>query len=163
MSPEEQFAGSSYERSCRLPTARSMTWSSEENSRSASISPHAASSGTWQRSKPGSTLGAMPLAQMPSNVLQALTSGCAVRGPSNTRLQLKRLHRSREQRRTILLAQNPGIQHIGPLLHHMAALMLVFRLVIDATRGPSVFMRQALLDPVAIEAQLIQQGRTCAS
>ena len=44
----------------------------------------------------------------------------------------------------------------------LAALMLVFRLVIDATRGPSVFMRQALLDPVAIEAQLIQQGRTCA-
>lgn len=69
----KQFADSSYERSCRLPTARSTTWSSEGNSPSASISPRAASSGTWQRSKPGSMLDAVLHGPILLNVLPAPT------------------------------------------------------------------------------------------
>ena len=41
--------------------------------------------------------------------------------------------------------------------------MLVLRPVVETTRGPSVLVRQALLDSVAVEAELIQQGRACSS
>jgi hypothetical protein len=57
-----------------VPLADSTIYDMEQRGEfSASISPRAASSGTWQRWKPGSMLGVMPLVQMPSNVLQALT------------------------------------------------------------------------------------------
>ena len=45
----------------------------------------------------------------------------------------------------------------------MPALVLILRLVVDATRGPSVLMRQALLDPVAVEAEFVQQSGPGAS
>lgn len=61
--------------------------------------------------------------------------------PSNPRLELKKLHRSREQSQDVLPPQDPGVHQIGPLLHHMPALMLVLRLIVDTPRGPSVFVR----------------------
>lgn len=39
--------------------------------------------------------------------------------------------------------------------------MLVFRLVVDATGRAAILMCQTLLDPVTIEAQLVQERRAC--
>lgn len=46
--------GTSCTRSCLWPRRRSTKWNSAANSRAASASPPAASSGTWKKSKPGS-------------------------------------------------------------------------------------------------------------
>lgn len=58
-----------------VPLADSTIYDMEQrgDSRSVSISQRAASSGTWQRSKPGSTLDTMPLGLTPSSALQAPT------------------------------------------------------------------------------------------
>lgn len=44
----------------------------------------------------------------------------------------------------------------------MAALMLILRLIVHTARRTPVFMCQALLDPVAVEAHLVQKGRAGA-
>jgi hypothetical protein len=58
---------------------------------------------------------------------------------------------------------HPGIDHVGPLLQHVAPLLGVLGLVVDRARGTAVFMRQALLDPVAVEADLVEQRRAGAA
>jgi hypothetical protein len=42
----------------------------------------------------------------------------------------------------------------------MATLHFVFHLVVNAARRTAVFVGQALLDPITVEAKLIQQRRT---
>src|SRR3569833_709955 len=54
---------------------------------------------------------------------------------------------------------HPSVHGIRPLLHHMPALYLVFRLVVDAARRAPILVRQALLDPIPIEAKFEQQKR----
>lgn len=56
-----------------------------------------------------------------------------------------------------------GIDHVGPLLQHMAPLLHVSSLVADRARGTDVLVRQALLDPVAVEADFVQQRRAGAA
>jgi len=58
---------------------------------------------------------------------------------------------------------DPGIYHIRPLLQHVAPLLGVLGLVVDRTRGTAVLMSEALLDPVAIETDLVEQRRACAT
>ena len=55
---------------------------------------------------------------------------------------------------------NPGIDHIGPFLQHVTALLLVFRLVIDPSRRPAFLVREAFLNPIPIKAKFVQQGGT---
>ena len=45
----------------------------------------------------------------------------------------------------------------------MAALMLVFGLIVYAARRPTIFMRKAFFNPITIEPQLVQQRRTGAA
>ena len=87
-------------------------------------------------------------------------SGFARPVPSNIRLGRDQLHGRRIERRGVFLTRDPGIHKIGPFLHHVPALMLIFGLVVDAARGPHIFLRKTLLDPVAVETQLVQQGRS---
>ncbi|MCY1453550.1 hypothetical protein D9M71_705510 [compost metagenome] len=51
---------------------------------------------------------------------------------------------------------DPGIDHIRPLLQHMAPLFRVLGLVVDRARGTPILMRQALLNPVTIEAHFVE-------
>ncbi len=78
---------------------------------------------------------------------------------SKRRIEGEQRHRWRDQRRDMLAAVDPGVDDVSPLLHHMPALMLVLRLVVDAARRPAVLMRQALLDPITVEAEFVQQRR----
>jgi hypothetical protein len=64
-------------------------------------------------------------------------------------------HSLRQKRGGMLPAVDPGVNSIRPLLHHIPALHFILGLVIDAARRTPVLVRQALFDPVAIEAQLI--------
>ena len=86
-----------------------------------------------------------------------LTSGNGDRALFESRVRLKQRHRRRDEHRDALLARDPGVDDIRPLLHHMAALHFVLRLVVDAARRTAVLVRKALLDPVAVETQLIEQ------
>jgi hypothetical protein len=45
----------------------------------------------------------------------------------------------------------------------VAALYLILRLVIDAARRPAIFMRQTFLNPVTVEAELVEQRRASAA
>ena len=42
-----------------------------------------------------------------------------------------KVHGRRIERRDVFLACDPGVDEIGPFLHHVAALVLIFRLVVD--------------------------------
>lgn len=52
--------------------------------------------------------------------------------PSNTRIRHEYVHRLRIESGRVFLARDPRVDQIGPLLHHVAPLMLVFRLVINS-------------------------------
>ena len=54
---------------------------------------------------------------------------------------------------------DPGVDDVRPFLHHVPTLHLVFGLVVDAARRAAVLVRKALLDPVAVEAEFVQQRR----
>ena len=56
-------------------------------------------------------------------------------------------------------ALGPGVDHVGPLLQHVAALLLILRLVVDTARTAALFVGKAFFDPVAIESKLIEQRR----
>jgi DNA polymerase (family 10) len=67
-------------------------------------------------------------------------------------------HRRRDERRHVLSAIDPGIQDFRPFLHHMPSLHFIFGFVVNTTRGTPVLVRQALFDPVAVEAEFVQQS-----
>ena len=58
----------------------------------------------------------------------------------------------------MLAALDPGVDKVRPLLHHVATLMFVLGFIVDPSRGPPIFVGKALLDPIAVETQLIQKG-----
>src|SRR5690348_10122373 len=70
------------------------------------------------------------------------------------------LHRRWIERRLMRSTVHPCVDYIGPFLEHVTALLLILRLVVDATRGFSLLVSQALLDPVAVETQFVEQGRS---
>lgn len=112
----------------RSPTARSMRWSSEGNFRDASPSRRDASSGTSRRWRSG-----WLRADQPQSLARGLlTSGNGDHALFESRVGLKQRHRRRNEHRYALLARDPGVYDVRPLLHHMAALSLVLRLVVDA-------------------------------
>jgi hypothetical protein len=74
-----------------------------------------------------------------------------------SRVRLEHRHRRRDEHRNALLARNPGVNDVRPLLHHVPALNFVLGLVVDATRLAAVLVRKALLDPVAVETEFIEQ------
>ena len=53
---------------------------------------------------------------------------------SNRRRRRRHRHRRRQQRRRVRLPRHPGIDHVRPFLQHVAALLRVLRLVVDAAR-----------------------------
>jgi len=56
-------------------------------------------------------------------------------------------------------ALSPGVDHVRPLLQHVAALLLILRFVVDTARAAALFVGEAFFDPVAIEPKLIEQRR----
>ena len=113
-----------------VPLADSTTtrWSSAANSHAASRCRRAASSGTSPRSTPGCWRGA----RSQSLAHSIPTSPSASPAQSKGRIERDRRHDCRQQRRNILPPLNPGIDGVGPFLHHVATLNLVFGLVVDA-------------------------------
>ena len=49
-----------------------------------------------------------------------------------------------------------AVDHVDPLLHHVPALLRILGLVLDRAYA-LLFVRQARLDPVTVEACLVQQ------
>src|SRR5574340_650739 len=83
--------------------------------------------------------------------------------PSQGRAEDGNHHVLRKQLRHMGAPVDPGIHHIRPLLQHVAPLLGVLGFVVDRTRRTAVLVGEALLDPVAIEADLVEQRRTCAT
>lgn len=131
-SPSKQSSGRSADsncvRWCRLRTAPSTKWSSAGNFRGASRSRRAASSGTWRKSKRGWLRAEQPPLIAPS----LLTSGYGDRARFESRVWFKQRHRRRDEYRDALFPSDPGVDDVRPLLHHVATLNFVLRLVIDA-------------------------------
>jgi hypothetical protein len=120
--------GSSCARWYRLPTAPFMRWSSAGNFRDASLFRRAAWSGTSQKSKPG-----WPRADQPQSLARnLLMSGNGDHARFDRRVRFKQRHRRRDEYRNALLARDPCVDDVRPLLHHMAALNFVLRLVVDS-------------------------------
>ena len=71
-------------------------------------------------------------------------------------------HALRDDVRLTSFAGGPRVNRVGPFLHHVAALVCIFGLVVDPTRRAPVLMGEAFFDPVAIEAKLIQERRSGA-
>lgn len=92
----------------------------------------------------------------PTNVPLYRTYVCGKAARSNRRPGGEEVNRRRIERRLIPLARHPSINDIGPFLHHMAALMLVFGLIIYAARRPAILMRKAFFNTIPIEPQLVQ-------
>ena len=151
----ERSADSNCAKLFRLQTALSTKWSSAENFRDALLFPPAASFGTSRKSKPGWPRADQP----PSRARNLPMSGSGDRARFDRRVRFKQRHRRRDEYRDALLARDPGVDDVRPLLHHMAALHFVFCLVVNAARGTAVLMRKALLDPVAVEAEFVEQRR----
>jgi hypothetical protein len=118
----------SCEKWSRLPTALFMKWNSAENFPDGSPSRRAASFGTWQKSRLGSPRADQP--QSPARNL--LMSGNGDRARFDRRVRFKQRHRRRDEYRNALLARDPCVDDVRPLLHHMAALNFVLRLVVDS-------------------------------
>lgn len=114
---------------CRWLTAPSTRWSNAVNFRAASHCPHAVSSGTWLKSKPGSC----PVAPHQSLAFSIQTSGNGARGRSKSRVERDDRHLRRNEHWDVLASLNPGINHVRPLLQHVPALNLVFSLIVNAT------------------------------
>ena len=124
----KRSAGINCAKWCRLPTAPSTKWNSAENFRDASLFRPAASSGTSRKSKPG-----WPRADQPRSPARNLPmSGNGDHARFERWVRFKQRHRRRDEHRDALLARDPGVDDVRPLLHHMAALHLVLRLVVDA-------------------------------
>ena len=66
----------------------------------------------------------------PRAIIPMLGNGDRARFES--RVRLKQRHRRRDEYRDALLARDPGVDDIRPLLHHMATLHLVLCLVVDS-------------------------------
>src|SRR6185437_6274802 len=105
-----------------------MRWNSAGNFLDASLFHRAASSGIWRRSKPGWPLAAQPL----SLALNLPMSGSGGRALSESRVGFKQQHRRRDKHWDAPRARDPGVDDVRPLLHHMAALNFVLRLVVDS-------------------------------
>src|SRR5688572_17761360 len=84
-------------------------------------------------------------------------------GQSKQRLCCNDLHGWWQQGWRVRLTSYPSINHVGPLLQHVTALLRIFSLVVDTTRRAAVFMGQALLNPIAVKAELVEDGRTGAA
>lgn len=67
------------------------------------------------------------------------------RSPSANRLQ------------DLLDPVDKAIAPVGPCLHHVPALVDMLRLVVDSAPA-ALLMREALLDPVRLEASLLEHG-----
>src|SRR5689334_19568479 len=67
------------------------------------------------------------------------------------RIKLHQRHSRWQENGRVFTAFDPRVHDVGPLLHHVATLSLVLCLVVDTARRTAIFMRQALLDPVAVE------------
>lgn len=63
----------------------------------------------------------------------------------------------------MLPAGHPGVDHVRQLLQHVHPAVGVLGDIVDTARRATIDVRQALLDPVAIEPDLIEQGRSCPS
>ncbi len=113
---------------CRSPIAPFTKWSSAGNFRGASPSRPAASYGICRRWRPGW----LRADQARLSAHNLLTSGNGDRARFESRVGLKQRHRRRDEYRNALLARDPGVDDVRPLLHHMAALHLVLRLVVDS-------------------------------
>src|SRR5690606_22194476 len=141
---------------CHSPTARSTRWSSAASSRVASLSHLDAWSGTWPKSRPGWPRGERHRCDAPSIPKYAR----AVPARSECGFRREKRHRRRDENRHVYLARHPRIDDVRPLLQHMPALHLVLGLVVDAAGGAAILVRQALFDPVAVEAELVEQRRS---
>src|SRR5579885_111398 len=149
-------AGISCETWCRSPTARSMRWSSAASFPAALHCPQDASCGTWPKSRPGWPHGERHRCDAPS----IPTSASAVPARSESGIRREERHRRWNENRHVFLACHPRIDDVRPFLQHMPALHLVLGLVVDAARGTALLMREALFDPVAVEAELVEQRRS---
>ena len=88
-----------------------------------------ASSGIWLRSRPGLQLADRHRIPRSSSAHPRPMSGGASAAPSERCLRRNEVHRRRQQGRRVRRAGNPRVDHIGPFLQHVAALLAVFRLV----------------------------------
>jgi hypothetical protein len=120
---------SSCARWCHSPIAPFTKWSSVENFHGASPSRPGASYGICRRSKPGWLHVDQP--QLSAHSLP--TSGNADRARLESRIGIEQRHRRRDEHRDALLARDPSVDDIRPLLHHMATLNFILSLVVDAT------------------------------
>lgn len=114
----------------------------------------AASFGTWEKSKRGFRNGGTRPLLVRSNWPRDQTCGRGRRDPSNG-IEDDGRPGNRLQCGCVFIASRPRFNHVGPFLQHVAPLRFVFRLVIDAAGGATVFVGKAFFDPVAIESDLV--------
>ena len=157
----EPSAGTHCGKSCRLQTRLFMKWSSAENSLAALHSRPAAWSGTLPKWKPGWRNVDVRQRVQRRVDLRTQTYVNAEPGPSKCRVRNQQRHRRRDENRDMLSTSHPGVNDVRPLLHHVAPLRFVLGLVIDAAGRSPVLVRQTLLDPVAVEAHLVQERGPC--
>jgi hypothetical protein len=93
-----------------------------------SLSRPVAPSGIWRRSKPGW----LRADQRQLSARSRRTSCNGDRALFESRVGLDQRHRRWDEHRHALLARDPGVDDVRPLLHHMAALHLVLRFVVNA-------------------------------
>src|SRR5689334_14625228 len=98
-----------------------MKWNSAASSHAVLLSHLDAWSGTSPKSRPGWLHADRP--QLSARSL--LMSGNGGHARFESRVRLKQWHRRRDEHRNVLLASDPGVDDIRPLLHHMAALNFV--------------------------------------
>jgi hypothetical protein len=93
-----------------------------------------------------------------------LTSSSAVPARSKCRVGFENRHRGRDKRRHVLSTiHHPALNDIRPFLHHVPTPHFVFGLVVDTTRGSTVLMCTAFLDPIAVEPKLVWGRRPSPS
>ena len=113
-----------------VPLADSTIYEKEQRGNFRGVSPSrpAASSGTWRRSK----RGWLRAEERRLAARSLLTSDNGDRARFESRVGFKQRHRRRDEHWDALLAHDPGVDDVRPLLHHMAALNFVLCLVVDA-------------------------------
>ena len=132
-----QSADRSCARWCLWQTAPFMRWNGVENFLVASPFRRGVLSGICAKSRPG-----WPLAERHLYVARnILTSASAAHIPSKSGIECQKRHRRRDKDWDVLLARNPGVDDVRPLLHHMATLHFVFGFVVDAARRAAVLVR----------------------
>lgn len=122
--------GSNSEKSCRSLTARSSAWSSVGSSRAGLRSRRVAWSGTYPKSRNGWPPGGRDRLSAASKSMYDIAASAQLK----TRIKFQHRRGRRKHRWRILLPRDPGLHRVGPFLHHVAALYLILRLVIDAAR-----------------------------